>query len=374
MCKAKDEGPRCSYGGRVRITRAEKYENRINAKAEREMATKGKLSARTEAQMRNVLRRNVAAKNVYYATPEGWRNLEADKDVMEQKLSNMPEGTVKEKSAKNGVSRKIAMLRNSIEKGQARRKAQTAARYFNRADRGAVSEKKELRDKARAQGANINERAQKAYQPEIDAAMNADKDYAVSLQSWDRSDVEKQVPHWVKERSGWQANDNTRPPKGGEGEVVVPSKSNLISMVTPDGSYAEARYDVHVRKNDKGKFVVSQRYIAASDWRDAGIIDEPPADTPQQHVGHLLATKKGRVSRRDKVEVKEFKSKAEAVKFSEKAQRRISQASATNLAMDSREALISRAAKSHGAEAIAKVGRHDGRHLYSGADMGEGLS
>ena len=110
-----------------------------------------------------------------------------------------------------------------------------------------------------SQGVNINERAQKAYQCEIDAAMDKDKDYAVSLSQWDRGDVEKQVKHWVKERSSWQANDSTRPPKGGEGKAVVPSKSNLISMVTPDGSYAEARYDIHVRKNDKGKFVVSQR-------------------------------------------------------------------------------------------------------------------
>lgn len=360
MCRAKGEGPRCSNGGDIRINRANKYSEKINKKVEAELERNdGKLSKRTEWQQRNAERRMIAAKNVSYATPRGVQRLQDKKDIEEQRISNLPENTPQEKAEKRACGREIKRLDATMERGVANRKMM----YHNM--RLVGDEKRETREKAMAQGSNTNHQAQKATPEQVDQAMKNNPDHALSLRSWDRDDV-KDVAHlWTKERTGWSANENTRPPKGGEGDVVVPSRSNSISMMTADGSYAEARYDIHVRKNKKGKFVVSQRYIGATDWRDGGPMDEPPADTPEQRVGHLLASKKGRINRRDDTSINEFKSQKEATAFATKAQRSISQKASTRLALDSREAFVNRAAKPHGNDKLTKIGRQGGRHLYS---------
>ncbi len=381
MCRAKAEGPRCSYGGEVRVKRAEKYEAQITKKADNEMASKGKLSPHTEWQLRNVTRRNVAARNVYYATPRGQNALRDEVAIEEQRIASNPLKTAKDKTEANASKRNIKIMSTTLDRGIRNRK------MMYRCDKLAGSEKRLIREKSMAQGGNTNIRAQKAYGTEIDAVKNLDEDTALALSEWKAEDIKDDVSLWTKERTGWEQNDNTKPPTNVEvenakgekskvdtdGEIVAPSRSNIITMATPDGSYAEARYDIHVRKNAKGQYVVSQRYIAASDWRDIGPMDEPPADTVEQKAGHLLASKKGRVSRRDKVSADVFTSKAKALAFATKAQRSISQKASLNLALDSRTALINRARKAHGAEALTKVGRQGGRHLYSEAGS-EGTS
>lgn len=381
MCRAKAEGPRCSYGGEVRVNRAEKYEAKINQKAAQEMASKGKLSSHTEWQLRNVTRRNIAARNVYYATPRGQNSLRDEIAIEEQRIASNPLKTSKDKAEANASKRNIKNLSATLDRGIRNRK------MMYRCEKLAGAEKRQIREKSMAQGGNTNVRAQKAYKNEVDAIKNLDEDTALSLQEWKEEDIKEDASLWTKERTGWEANDKTKPPANVEvtnakgvktkvdtsGEAVVPSRSNIITMATPDGSYAEARYDIHVRKNKKGQYVVSQRYIAASDWRDIGPMDEPPADTVEQKAGHLLASKKGRVSRRDKVSAEVFTSKAKAIEFATKAKRSISQKASVNLALDSRTALINRARKAHGAEPLTKVGRQGGRHLYSEAGY-EGTS
>lgn len=358
MCKAKDEGPRCSHGGRVRMERADRYMEKITAKADAEMAKRGKLSPKTEAQLDNAQRRLRQAKIVFHATPAGWKKLEDERDIEVQRLSNMPKGKPgsKEASAIRKVEQKIRRLERQAEKGKKDREIMRRNKQILK-----PGEKRNIRNKMIAQGANMNERAQRS--TDATAAMNKslENDVPIELEEWTHEDVKGLATHWVEDdsRTGWQENPNIRQSKDLKGEKFAPSTSNMLRMNTPDGMVAEVRIDVHRVKKADGKYAVEVRRTSA-----ATNLQSSPYDTVGGDLGSLISSKTGAMSRRVQSDYAEFKTEAEANAYAIKVQRSTSQKMADDLAVETRATLVKWAAKKGGQESLQKA-KQEGHHLYS---------
>lgn len=358
MCKAKDEGPRCSHGGRVRKERAEKYQSKVDAKADSEMARNGKLSAKTEWQVDNARRRSRQAEVVYRATPAGVAALSDLRDIEVQRLSNMPDGKAgtKEGAAKRKVQQKINRLERGIEKGVKDREVMRRNKSLLE-----PGEKKNIRDKMIAQGANMNERAQRSTDATAARNRSVEDDKPLVLKEWTREDVKDLAGHWVEDdtRTGWTENPNIRPSKDLTGEKFAPSASNMLRMNMPDGMVAEVRVDTHCVKRPNGKFAVETRRTSASTN-----LQSSPYDTTGGEVGSLIASKTGAMSRRVQSDYVEFNTEAEAKAYTKKVQRSASQKMAEDLALETRSTLVKWAAKEGGKESLQKA-KQPGQHLYS---------
>lgn len=358
MCKAKDEGPRCSHGGRVRKERAEKYQAKIDEKADREMAKGGKLSAKTEWQVDNARRRSRQAEVVFRATPAGVNALSDLRDIEVQRLSNMPDGKAgtKEGAAKRKVQQKINRLERGIEKGVKDREVMRRNKQILE-----PGEKKDIRNKMIAQGANTNERAQHSTDETAARNKSVENDKPLELKEWTHADVKELAAHWVEDdtRTGWVENPNIRPSKDLTGEKFAPSASNMLRMNTPDGMVSEVRVDTHCVKRPNGKFAVETRRTSA-----ATNLQSSPYDTTGGEVGSLIASKTGAMSRRVQSDYAEFKTEKEAKAYATKVQRSSSQKMAVELALETRSTLVKWAAKSGGKESLQKAAQ-PGTHLYS---------
>lgn len=358
MCKAKDEGPRCSNGGRVRYDRAVRYQSKIQAKVDAEMERRGELSPHTQWQAENAERRMYQAAVVRNATPAGWGQLEAERDIEERRLVN-----IKKKGTAPGTpgrtkriasERKLARLNNLIEKGKRDREIMRMNKAILE-----PGEKRDIRDKMMAQGAEINVRAQRATAKTAANQKDASKDKPLELKSWSREDVSELAPHWVEDRTrtGWTANPAPRSKT--KGERFAPTESNALRMNTPDGMVSEVRVDIHSVKTAGGKYVIEVRRASS-----ATNLQSSPYDTTGGKLGSILGSGKGQMSRSVVVESKEFDSQASATAFAKKVKASQSQRMAADLAVESRDALVRWAAKGGGQESLMKQ-RQAGRHLYS---------
>lgn len=358
MCKAKDEGPRCSYGGRIRKQRADKYMEKVTAKADAEMAKGGKLSAKTKWQVDNARRRMRQADIVRNATPEGVRILTAEKDIEEQRFANLPDGAAgsKARALKSAVQRKINKFQKQIEKGVKDREIMRRNKQILE-----PGEKKNIRDKMIVQGAEMNVRAQRSTPQTAQAQKNIAADKALVLKEWTESDVKELASHWVEDdtRTGWKENPTARPSTTVKGDKFTPSRSNMLRMNTPDGQVAEVRVDVHSIKTADGKYLVEIRRTSASTN-----LQSSPYDTTGGELGDIISSKTGVMSRRVQADFQQFNSQAEADNYAKKAQKSISQKMAVDLAVETRASLVKWAAKSGGKENLMKA-TQPGTHLYS---------
>lgn len=358
MCKAKDEGPRCSNGGRIRYERADRYQAKVKAKADAEMARRGELSPHTQWQVENAERRMYQASVVRNATPAGWKQLEAERDIEERRLVNIKKkGTAPGtpgRTKRISCERKIARLNQLIEKGQRDREIMRKNKAILE-----PGEKKAIRDKMIAQGAEINSRAQRASAKTAAQQKDLSQDKPLELKSWTRDDVSDLAPHWVEDRTrtGWKANPAPRSKT--KGERFAPTESNALRMNTPDGMVSEVRVDVHSIKTAAGKYAIEVRRASSSTN-----LQSSPYDTTGGKLGSILGSGKGQMARSVVVETKEFNTQAEATSFAKKVKASQSQRMAVDLAVESREALVRWAAKGGGTEGLMKQ-RQAGRHLYS---------
>lgn len=353
MCKAKDDGPRCSSNGRLRVTRAENYTARIEAKRDREIAKNGKISPKTARQLDNAERRMYQATKVFYATPKGQEDLQNRITIEEHRLNNLKSGTKEHRETK----RKINKLNKQMKQGQIDREMM----YKNR-DILEPGEKKEVRNKLIAQGAPMNERAQKCSPETAAKQKDLSKDTPLTFQTYTHDQVKDLAPHWVETgtRTGWAENKNIRPSKENAGATkVVPSISNSFRMNMPDGMVSEQRTDMHVLKNKNGGYTVEVRRTSA-----ATNLQSSPIDTNGADLGEIIASKRGIMERRVVLVNEKFKTEKEALAFANKEKRSLSQKASADLAVRTRQAYVNWAAKGNGQEPLQKAGQ-PGTHLYS---------
>lgn len=365
MCKAKDEGPRCSHGGRVRYERAEKYKNKIQEKADSELARRGELSTKTQWQVDNAERRMRQATVVRDATPAGWGAKEGEIEIHAQIVENLkPMVESGHRAARLEVARhtrKINQLNKQAEKGRSDRATMRANKRILETLEDGRSEKKALRDKMIAQGAQINERAQKALPETAANNKNLDNDKPLTLREWSKSELRDNglARSWVEDGtdSGWEKNNVSRPLA--KGTRVGDSVTKRVRMNTPDGMVAEAKLDVHTVKTPEGKFTVEARLTSASTN-----LQSSPYDTTGGELGDLISSRKGLMARGKVVSSETFDTQAAAEKAAKRVQRAKSQTLAVDLAYQTRETLRTWAAKGHG-EAPLMRENQKGAHLYS---------
>lgn len=353
MCKAKDLGPRCSSNGRLRVTRAEKYTARIEAKRDQEIAKNGKISPKTARQLDNAERRMYQATKVFNATPKGQEHLANKVTIEEHRLSNSKKGTKEFRRA----NREINNLNRQMKQGQIDREMM----YKNR-DILEPGEKKEARNKMRYQGAPINERAQKCSPETAAKQKDISKDVPMTLSPYTHEQVKDLASHWVETgtRTGWAENKNARPSKEQAGATkVIPTVSNSFRMNMPDGMVSEQRTDMHVLKNKNGGYTVEVRRTSA-----ATNLQSSPIDTNGADLGEIIASKRGIMERRANLETKTFKNEKEALAFAQKTKRSLSQTAAADLAVKTRQAYVKWASKGGGQEPLQKSAQ-PGTHLYS---------
>ena len=377
MCRAKDEGPRCSYGGRIRI---EKAERRSAVIAERVAAYKEshepdengeyKLPKRLQRNKDIADARIRQAQIVWHATNAGVAQLEdkiSQEEIRRQNIDpNLPER--KRTSLNKGVDRKIASFRNQIDKGNADRQTMRA----NKALLG--SDKRLIREKMMAQGAPINSRSQKAGPDSIAHQKNAKADKALELKSWTKEDVKDLAQHWVEDdtRTGWKpANPNVRVNKnhkalaGKKVEVLGTPQSSYLRMNTPDGTVGEVRVDMYTLKTDDGKYHVQTRNTT-----HGTNLQSSPYDTVGLEHGSLIGSKTGAVEREAQIEVQTFDTKEEAERYAKKARNSISQKLAVDTAIKLRDATVRWAAQTGKQKKLQTV-HYAGEHLYTPAPAGD---
>lgn len=337
MCR-KRPGPRCSHSGRIRLDRSENHLAKTQAKYDSEKAA-GKVSARTQKQLDNGRRRHDAALRVYEATPKGHESIQSTIDQLSHKVTVLPEGEKgsAERRLFNKTKRDLAASQRRLEEGIGSRKNQ----YL---DYHMVGEERKLtRRYVQAQGGGVNKRAQPSAQSDMDEVLAKERGTALNIQQWPDEVYEARANTWVEKgtKTGWEANPNIRPPKGGEGERVAVPTSKAVRLNTPDGQIVEARHDVHVNKNTKGEYVVSERLTVASSWEDAS-----PIDVTTQEVGHIIASKRG-FNRKAQDDVQTFKTEKEATAYAAKVRNSVNQTLVKDSAKLGREAFIGRAHKPH---------------------------
>lgn len=353
MCKAKDEGPRCSSNGRLRVTRAESYTARIEAKRDQEIAKNGKVSPKTSRQLDNAERRMYQATKVFNATPKGQEALRDKVTIEEHRLSNQKAGTKEFRRTK----REINNLNKQMTQGQTDREMM----YKNR-DILEDGEKKQAREKMMAQGALMNKRAQKCSPETAAEQKDLSKDVPMKLSPYTHEQVKDLAPHWVETgtRTGWAENKNARPSKDHAGATkVIPTVSNSFRMNMPDGMVAEQRTDMHVLKNKGGGYTVEIRRTSA-----ATNLQSSPIDTNGADLGEIIASKRGIMERRVNLDTQTFKTEKEALNFAQKKKRSLSQTATSDLAVRTRQAYVNWASKGNGQEPLQKASQ-PGTHLYS---------
>lgn len=366
MCRAKDEGPRCSHGGRVRMNRAEKYMDRVMNKATSELERKQKrnpeatLSEHTQWQVDNAKRRMRQAEVVRYATNDGVKELQGKIDVERERLSNMPDKTRVDKSKRRGVQMRISRYENKIEQGN-------SDRYTMRANARILGpgEKRDIRNKMMSQGAEVNSRAQRALPSTALENKNSANDKPLALREWDADEVRPLASRWVEEgtRTGWQKNDsNIRPStKLQKGTLLGQPSSNMFRMNTPDGQVGEVRIDVYQAKMPDGTYAVETRRTSA-----ATNLQSSPYDTVGLKLGALIGSKTGVMSRREEMGFETFKTEKEANAYAKKAQRAMSQTMAVNMAVEMRSNLVKWAGLTAKNKKL-QTATQPGSHLYSAA-------
>jgi len=337
MCR-KRPGPRCSHSGRIRLDRGEKHLKRTQEKYDNEKAL-GKVSARTQKQLDNSRRRHDAALRVWEATPKGHESIQENIDRLQHKLTTLNEGEKgsAERREFNKTKRDLASAQKRLTDGIQSRRNQ----YL---DYHMVGEERKLtRRYVQAQGGGVNKRAQPSAQSDMDEVLAKERGTALNIQQWPDEVYEARANTWVEKgtKTGWEENINVRPPKGGEGERVVAPTSKAVRLNTPDGQIVEGRSDVHVTKNSKGEYVVSERLTVASSWEDAS-----PIDVTTQEVGHIIASKRG-FNRKAQDEISVFKSQKEALAHADKIRRSVNQTLVKDAAKLGREAFVGRAHKPH---------------------------
>lgn len=333
MCRPRT-GPRCSHSGRIRRDRANKHLDEIQQRHDHEKAN-GNVSARTDKQLRNARRRKDAALRVWEATPKGHEEIQSNIDQLEHKLTVIPEGKPGTPARRefNKTNRDLNNAKKRLAEGVKSRKDQYAGYHMTETERRA------LRQYAMAQGASINKRAQPSNQAHMDEALAANKAEALELRQWSDDFYDDHANSWVEKgtKTSWTANNRVQPPKEAKGTRVTPSTSKAVRLNLPDGQVVEGRADVHVTKNTKGQYLVSERLTVASSWEDAA-----PIDVTTQDVGHIIASKRG-VNRKASTEVATFSSEAEAVSHAEKLRRRTNQSLVKDTARLGREGFVGRA-------------------------------
>lgn len=371
MCRAKDEGPRCSYGGRIRIERAQRNLDRVQRQVAREKEARTpdengeyKLSARLQKQADNANRRMRQARVVWYATNAGVAQLN-DKIEQEQvRLENIDRSLParKQRTQENSANRNIASFRRQIEQGNADRATMRANKKLLEGD-----EKRQIRDKMIAQGAEINERAQRATPETAASRVNADKDQPLELKEWTRDDVKDLAKNWVEDgtRTGWKENPHVRPSKNlAGGKPFAPATSSMLRMNTPDGSVGEVRVDIHQIKGNDGKYHVEVRKTSA-----ATNLQSSPYDTVGLELGSIISSKTGAMSKNKTLVTKSFKSKAEAEKFVKQQRNSISQTLAVDTALEMRNSTRAWALKTASQKKLQTT-KQAGAHLYSAKGAG----
>lgn len=339
MCRPRT-GPRCSNSGRIRLDRAKNNLAKAQAKHDSEKAA-GKVSARTEKQLKNARLRMDAANRVWESTPKGHEDIQHNIDKLRHQLTVLPEGTTgsADRRVLNRTKRELKSAERRLEDGIQSRKNQYRGYHKTEAERRA------LREYAQSQGAGINKRAQPgtATYEDMDKALAADKASALVLEQWDNEFYDDCANSWVEKgsKTAWEANPNVRPPKEGEGERVATPTSKAVRLNTPDGQIVEARADVFVTKSKSGEYLVTDRLTVASSWEDAA-----PIDVTTQEVGHIIASKRG-VNRKPQQETVSFKTEREALSYANKVRNSVNQTLVVDSAKLGREAFIGRAKKFH---------------------------
>ena len=354
MCRARP-GPRCSHGGELRYSRAEKHLKAMAAAHEAEGSLNdGKVSAERQRITDNAVRRLKAAEKVYFATPKGQKSLETNENTFTYMLTNMDRGTQYSNARReyNSVERQLKQARQARLEGVQSRKDQYADLHLVKGDVNPgfaqSGERRQARDETRARGGSISRLAQPMSQSDMDAAFAADPAGALEVKEWPE-EVYDRAKNWVEKgtNTGWGENSRVRP-KAEHGDRVAASVSRLVRLNTPDGQVVEGRADIHVTKNAAGKFVVSERLTVASSWEDAS-----PIDVTTQEIGHIISARRG-VNRRSGDKATEFSTQAEAESYARRTRNGLNQRFVKDVARQGREGFVGRAHKPH--EALQKRG------------------
>lgn len=339
MCR-KRPGPRCSHSGNIRLERAVKNLDESQARYDMEKK-QGKVSPRTQKRLNNARRRHDAAQKVWHATPKGQESIQVEIDKLEHKiaLAKEPVGPAGSAAVRelNRDKRTLASQKKQLTEGIESRKNQYSDYHM-------VGEERKLtRRYVQAQGGGVNKRAQPSAQSDMDEVLAKERGTALNIQQWPDEVFEERSNTWVEKgsKTSWENNINVRPPKGAEGEKVADPASKSVRLNTPDGQIVEGRSDIHITKNKKGEYVVSERLTVASTWEDAS-----PIDVTTQEVGHVIASKRG-INRNIQAQITKFKTKEEATKHAEKMKRSVNQTMVKDVAKLGREAFVGRAQRSH---------------------------
>lgn len=354
MCRSRP-GPRCSNGGKIRITRAEKHLKAMQEVYDAEKSANG--GTVTPARQRiydNAVRRLEAAKKVYLATPAGAAKLQETIDQLEHKLTRIPRGNpnTPERREYNATERALKQNKREQAEGLAFRASSYQDLHLVKGDVRdrfpKEGERRQARDEARARGMNVSGNAQPTRQEILDNVLASDRVSSLSVEAWPDEAYER-AGNWVEKgtNTGWQENSRVRP-KAGLGTVVGTPTSRIVRLNLPDGQIVESRADVFVTKNSAGKYVASETIVVSSSFEDASPIDVSPAT-----VGHIIASKRG-VNRKHGTNTREFNTEAEAKAYAQKIKNSLNQRFVKDSAKLAREALIGRARKPH--EALSKRG------------------
>lgn len=354
MCRSRP-GPRCSNGGKIRITRAEKHLKQMQEVYDAEKsANDGTVTPARQRIFDNAVRRLEAAKKVYLATPAGAAKLQERIDQLEHKLGQISQGTPGSAARReyNSTVRELKLNRREQAEGIASRASSYQDLHLVKGDvRDRFpkdGERRRSRDEARARGMNVSANAQPTRQEVLDNALASDRVASLSVEAWP-DEVYERANNWVEKgtNTGWAENNRVRP-KAGLGTVVGSPVSRIVRLNLPDGQVVESRADVFVTKNSAGKYVVSEVMVLGTSFEDVSPIDVAP-----QEVGHIIASKRG-VNRKHGSNTREFNTEAEAKAYSQKVKNSLNQRFVKDSAKLAREALIGRARKPH--ETLSKRG------------------
>lgn len=342
MCR-KRPGPRCSYEGVKRFTRAADHFRRIkelyDGEAERR---EGTVSPRRRAQLSNASRRLDAARRVYYATPQGQGALRTEITRIEGEIEGVARPTpgTPEADTYSKKTRALSTMKTRLTQGVERRRNSYA-------DLALVGDERRLiRDESRNRGGEMGFHAHPMARSSREAyAETADAPTRLSLREWSDSDVAN-AQSWVESGAdpGWRRNPRLAPPRRiGDttdiGEAVSGEEPQVkyVRVNTPDGQVVEGRHSFHLTKNSEGQYVVSLRSTVASSWEDAS-----PIDKTTQELGHVLKNRTIGYTEGASV-VGSFSSKTEAKRQLAEAKRSLDYAGTT--AKQGRALLIRRAGR-----------------------------
>lgn len=287
MCRARP-GPRCSNSGQKRVQAARKNVARHekNVRDFQENNPNQDVPQDLTQKVSDAHLRLAAANNVFYATPEGQKEIALEIEGLRKQLSKTPEGLSgddlkKDNELRREIKTKEATLNSGIE-----RRLNSYEDYHEFKDERPVTRQESIN-----RGSDLNPQAQRN---------RSGKDFTtgdpqpVELRDFSETALQR-ADSWVEEGATTIPFDNThaRPAKKIDGVEIgskeADAKTFLSRMSLPDGSIVEARHDHHITKNDEGKHVLSIRTTIATSFEDAS-----PIDKTQHELGHLLKNDRGK--------------------------------------------------------------------------------